>query len=87
MSARRALDQCLALLRSGRDENKLVGLMIAPRVLDEEGQEVEVAQELFTAVGPPFIARMLRTRAPDSHGTPAFRCLRYRNSARFDDTG
>lgn len=51
------LDQCFGLLSSSRDEDKFVGLMLLPKILDPA--DTVAVERAFDAVPWKFIHRLL----------------------------
>ncbi|GAQ87399.1 hypothetical protein KFL_003500110 [Klebsormidium nitens] len=54
-----SLDECLALLRGGSDEQRLVGLLLATRFVS--AGDLAAVEAVFDAVGWAFIGRLFRT--------------------------
>ncbi|KAJ2609733.1 hypothetical protein H4S08_003923 [Coemansia sp. RSA 1365] len=63
------LEKCAQLLsRKSTDDEKFAGLLLVPRIVDT--QDAESLSYLFEATDPKFIARLLRSKSPQStHGS------------------
>lgn len=54
-----AMDECLKLLQGTNDEQRLVGLLLATKIV--KGNDLHDVRRVFDAIGFPFLNRLLRT--------------------------
>jgi hypothetical protein len=54
-----AMDECLKLLQGTNDEQRLVGLLLATKIV--KGNDLEAVRRVFDAIGFNFLNRLLRT--------------------------
>ncbi|CAH9143271.1 unnamed protein product [Cuscuta epithymum] len=54
-----SLNDCLSLLRGGRDEQRLAGLLLAAKLCGKDDHTA--IQKVYDAVGPQFMHRLLQT--------------------------
>ncbi|KAG0592349.1 hypothetical protein M758_1G239200 [Ceratodon purpureus] len=53
------MDECLKLLQGANDEQRLVGLLLATKIV--QGNDLHAVRRVFDAIGFPFLNRLLRT--------------------------
>eukprot|EP00897_Mesotaenium_endlicherianum_P000485 jgi/Mesen1/10437/ME000082S09945 len=78
LQAEGTLEDCLKLLRSGVDEQRLVGLLLATKFVS--GGDLEAVNHIFHAIGFDFIDRLLQSAGYGEGGecpTPAYAQLAF----------
>jgi hypothetical protein len=60
------MDECLKLLHGANDEQRLVGLLLATKIV--KGDDLHAVRRVFDAIGFPFLNRLLRTGTGQAKG-------------------